>query len=280
MSRLGIIAGGGDLPVAIAECARKAGRDAFVLALNGSEPDFAGFPREEIGLGELGKSFALLHKNGCDTVTLAGRINRPDWKSIKMDVRGALALPKVVAAALKGDDALMRTMLAIFEKDGFKVIGTAEAAPELIATAGIYGRYKPDAQAMDDIAYALRIVRRMGELDIGQAAVVCEGLTLAVEAAEGTDAMMARLVNLPKTLRGTPQARRGVMLKAPKPTQDRRVDLPVIGARTVELASEAGLAGIAVEAGASLVIRKEKIVEMADRLGLFVMAFDKDIAEA
>ena len=274
MSRLAILAGGGDLPVAIAESARAAGRDAFVLAMTGAEADFSGFPREDIGIGELGKCFALLKKHGCDTITMAGKIVRPDWKSIKLDARGMLALPKVISAALKGDDAIMRTMIAMFEKEGVRVIGTQEAAPELIATPGVYGRHKPDAQATDDIATALRIVRVLGEFDIGQAAVVCEGLTLAVEAAEGTDRMLERLTDLRTALRGTPEHRRGVMVKAPKPNQERRVDLPVIGVRTVELCAHAGLIGIAVEAGAALVVRKQKIVETADRLGLFVMGLD------
>lgn len=271
MSKLGLIAGGGDLPVAIAESARQAGRDVFVLALAGAEPDFSGYPREDIGIGQLGRCLALLHAQGCDAVTMAGKVSRPEWKAIKADARGVMALPRILAAALRGDDALLRAMIDIFEKEGFQIVGTAEAAPELIATAGIYGRHKPDAQARADIARAMLIVRRMGEFDIGQAAVVCEGLVLGIEAAEGTDAMLARLVDLPRNLRGTPQARKGVMVKAPKPAQERRVDLPVIGQRTIELCAAAGLVGVAVEAGAALIVRKQKIVAAADRLGLFVM---------
>ena len=274
MPKLGIIAGGGDLPVAIAESARQSGRDVFVLALAGAEADFADYPRADIGIGELGRCFSLLRAQGCDSVTMAGKVPRPEWKTLKLDTRGMLTLPKIVSAALKGDDALLRAMIAVFEKEGFRVVGTAEAAPELLATAGIYGRHKPDAQAQADIAQGLRIVRAMGALDIGQAAAVCDGLALAVEAAEGTDAMLERLVHLPRRLRGTPQDRRGVMVKAPKPGQERRVDLPVIGERTVELCAAAGLAGIAVEAGAALVVRKAKIVEAADRLGLFVMGIE------
>ena len=271
---LGIIAGGGELPLAIAESARSAGRDVFVLALSGAEDALSEFPRENSGIGELGKSLSLLKQHGCEEVTFAGRVARPEWSELKLDARGALALPKVAAAALRGDDALMRAMLAIFEKEGFRVIGTAEAAPNLIADAGIYGKYKPDAQALADIAKAREVVRALGQLDIGQAAAVADGLVLAVEAAEGTDAMLERLTNLPKNLRGTSRKRRGVLVKAPKPAQERRIDLPVIGVRTIELASAAGLAGVAVEAGAALLMRKSKIVEAADRLGLFVMAFD------
>jgi DUF1009 family protein len=117
-------------------------------------------------------------------------------------------------------------------------------------------------------------VRQLGALDIGQAVAVADGLVLAVEAAEGTDAMLARLPALSANLRGTPEKRRGVLLKAPKPAQERRVDLPVIGVRTIELAAAGGLAGVAVEAGSALLMRRAKIAEAADRLGLFVMAFD------
>ena len=277
---LGIIAGGGELPLAIAESARSAGRDVFVLALSGAEDALSEFPRENSGIGELGKSLSLLKQHGCEEVTFAGRVARPEWSELKLDARGALALPKVAAAALRGDDALMRAMLAIFEKEGFRVIGTAEAAPNLIADTGIYGKYKPDAQALADIAKAREVVRALGQLDIGQAAAVADGLVLAVEAAEGTDAMLERLTNLPNNLRGTSRKRRGVLVKAPKPAQERRVDLPVIGLRTIELASAGGLAGVAVEAGAALLMRKAKLVEEADRAGLFVMAFEPAMASA
>jgi DUF1009 family protein len=277
---LGIIAGGGELPLAIAESARSAGRDVFVLALSGAEDALSEFPRENSGIGELGKSLSLLKQHGCEEVTFAGRVARPEWSELKLDARGALALPKVAAAALRGDDALMRAMLAIFEKEGFRVIGTAEAAPNLIADAGIYGKYKPDAQALADMEKAREVVRALGQLDIGQAAAVADGLVLAVEAAEGTDAMLERLTNLPNNLRGTSRKRRGVLVKAPKPAQERRVDLPVIGLRTIELASAGGLAGVAVEAGAALLMRKAKLVEEADRAGLFVMAFEPAMASA
>jgi DUF1009 family protein len=274
MGTLGIIAGGGELPLAIAESVAGSGRQVFVLGLSGAEDALSTFPREDAGIGELGKSFQLLRKHGCDEITFAGRVSRPEWNAIKLDARGVLALPKVVAAALKGDDALMRTMIGMFEKEGFRVIGTADAAPGLIAPAGVYGKIQPATQALADIAQAREIIRRLGELDIGQAAVVCEGLVLAVEAAEGTDAMLERLTALSKNLRGTADKRRGVLVKAPKPGQERRVDLPVIGMRTIELAAAGGLAGVAVEAGAALLMRKAKLVETADRLGLFVMAFD------
>ena len=269
MTTLGIIAGGGELPLAIAESARDAGRNVFVLALSGADEGLSQFPRENAGIGELGKSLSLLKEHGCEAVTFAGKVSRPEWSDLKLDARGALALPKVVAAALKGDDALMRAMLGIFEKEGFRVIGTAEAAPNLIATAGVYGRHKPDAQALADIGQAREVVRRMGELDIGQAAAVAEGLVLAVEAAEGTDGMLARVAAL--RAEGRIPAPKGVLVKAPKPQQDRRFDLPSIGPKTVEAAAGAGLAGVAVIAGETVVADPAALADAADRAGLFVI---------
>jgi DUF1009 family protein len=133
------------------------------------------------------------------------------------------------------------------------------------------GRVAPSEESEEDIAAAFKIVRAMGALDIGQAAVVCNGYTLAVEAAEGTDAMVARIATLPEHLRGTPAKRRGVLAKASKPIQDRKTDLPVIGVQTVKGAGAVGLAGIAVEAGGALILGKRAVIEEADRLGLFLV---------
>ena len=162
----------------------------------------------------------------------------------------------MVAAARKGDDALLRMLVGLFEDAGFRAVSVAEAAPGLVADEGPLGGILPDDDHKADIARAFAIVRALGALDVGQAAAVCEGLALAVEAAEGTDAMIARIGQLRENLRGTPQKRRGVLVKALKPTQDAKTDMPVIGVETVRRAAEVGLAGIAVEAGKSLIVDK------------------------
>jgi DUF1009 family protein len=272
---LGIIAGGGDLPIAIARAAEADGRAVFMVALAGMAipADVAAFPHGFASLGELGKAIRLLKEAGCSEVTLAGKVARPEFSTLKLDARGVLALPKVMAAALKGDDALLRSLVTIFEKEGMRVVGSTDAACGLVAPLGPLGKFAPAQEHKDDIAYAIRVVAALGTLDIGQAAVVCNGLVLAVEAAEGTDAMLGRVAHLPEALRGTPQTRKGVMVKAPKPNQERRVDLPVVGVRTVELASAAGLAGVAVEGDAALIVNRARVVETADRLGLFVFGF-------
>jgi UDP-2,3-diacylglucosamine hydrolase len=270
MSTLGVIAGGGDLPKAIAESARGDGRDVFVIAL-GADEWVGDFPHETVSLGEVGKILKLLRGANSSDVVLAGKLARPKFSAIKLDAKAVLVAPRIIAAARKGDDALLRAVVDTFEREGFHAIGAHEAAPGLLAPAGVMGRIKPSADDEADIAAAFRIVRTLGELDVGQAAAVCEGLPLAVEAAEGTDAMITRIATLPAHFRGDDKHRKGVLVKAPKPIQDRKTDLPVIGVATVQNAAAVGLAGIAVEAGGALILGRHAVLEEADKLGLFVV---------
>jgi len=279
MTALGIIAGGGELPIAVAESAVEAGRPVFVIALRGSADEaITRFPHEWAGLGEVGKTLKLLREHNCSDITLIGRVARPRFSDIKVDAKGLLLLPKVIAAARHGDDALLKTLVSSFDAEGFRTVGVEEAAPGLLAQEGVYGRIQPSADVKDDIALGVKVVRALGLLDIGQAAAVCEGLVLAVEAAEGTDAMIARVATLPEAIRGTPAKRSGVLVKALKPVQDRKTDLPVIGVATVRNVAAAGFAGIAIEAGRSLVINRRGVIEAADAAGIFVTAFAPDAA--
>lgn len=272
MTTLGIIAGGGDLPRAVAESARKDGRDVFVISLTGEANDWtAQFPREQVSLGEMGKTLRALSAQKCADVIFAGRVDRPRFADLRLDAKGALVAPRIAAAALKGDDALLRAVVDVFEKEGHRVLSIAEAAPSLVVREGSIGRHRPSAEALQDIKKGFEIVARLGELDIGQAAAVCDGLVLAVEAAEGTDAMLARIPALPERLRGVPAKRRGVLVKAPKPIQDRKTDLPVIGVHTIANAASAGLAGIALEAGGALIVDRDDVVRAADAADLFVI---------
>ena len=269
---LGIIAGGGELPRAVAESAHADGRAVFVVALRGMCGEWAEeFPHDWVSLGEPGRALKSLAGAGTKDVLLAGKVERPKFSELKLDAKGVMVLPRVVAAARQGDDALLRMLVGLFEDAGFRAVGVAEAAPGLVAGEGPLGRVLPNDDHKADIARAFAIVRSLGALDVGQAAAVCEGLALAVEAAEGTDAMIARIGQLRDNLRGTPQKKRGVLVKALKPTQDAKTDMPVVGVETVRRAAEVGLAGIALESGKSLIVGKKAVAAEADRLGLFVM---------
>lgn len=271
MGRLGLIAGGGDLPVAVARRCEAEGRPVFVVRLS----DFASatlgrYEGIDSSMGEFGRIIAALKTAGCDSVCFAGYVNRPDFRKFRTDAKGAAVLPGLIAAAVGGDGALLRKVLSVFEQSGFRIEGADEILSGETLPAGALGAVAPGPEDLADLRKALEAARATGRLEIGQGAVVCKGLVLAVEAQEGTDAMLDRVAGLPIALRGGDDGPCGALAKAPMPVQDRRVDLPVIGAGTVERVARAGLSGVAGEAGGLILIDREAIIAAADRLGLFV----------
>jgi DUF1009 family protein len=272
MRKLGLIAGGGRLPIALADHCRRIGRPLFVLRLKGfADAALEPFEGREVGLAELGGGVRALKAAGCQAVCFAGRVSRPDLRAMKPDFRGLAALPGALLAARGGDDGLLTFLLREFEKEGFEVEGAHQVMGELKLPFGPLGRFAPDSDQRADIQRALAVAKEIGRLDIGQGAVVCDGLVLAVEAQEGTDAMLRRVETLPLAIRGTPERRRGVLVKACKPAQEQRIDLPAVGPDTIERAAAAGLAGVAGEAGLILLLDRSEVVAAADRSGLFVV---------
>jgi DUF1009 family protein len=267
--KLGIIAGAGDLPRRVIEACRAADRDVFVLGIVGeTDPSIlAGVPHAVIRLGAAGEGFRLLHEASVRELVFAGGIRRPTVASLRPDWRAATFFAKVGYRAL-GDNGLLSAVITEMESEGFRVVGADTVLGQVLASPGPFGCMAPDEQAKADIAHGLAIARTLGTLDIGQAVVVQQGLVLGVEAIEGTDGLLARCAGLSRDGPG------GVLVKIAKPGQERRADLPTIGARTVTRASEAGLRGIAVEAGSTIVIDRPGVVEAADRAGLFVVGID------
>lgn len=277
--KLGIIAGGGDLPVLLAEHCAAAERPYFVARISPyASPALEAHPGVTLGIGAMGARMHAMRGAGVDTVVLIGQVPRPDLRTVELDDGARAMLPAIIAAMPQGDDALLRAVLAEHERLGFRVIGADAVMAELLAPAGVWGAVQPTPEQIEDIRKGAEVAAAAGAFDIGQGVVVCDGLVLAVEAQEGTDAMLARVAHLPGAIRGTPQARRGVLVKRPKPIQERRIDLPTIGARTILGAAQAGLSGVAVEAGGALVVRREELLAEADRSGLFVYGFSSDEA--
>ena len=268
--KVGILAGGGDLPGRLVDACRAAGRDVFVITFDGAAEytDFGDTPRASVRLGAVGKTLKLLRSEGCEEVILAGPIRRPDLKSLRPDLRGARLLPRVLAA--KGDDALLTAIVAELEGDGFRVVGADDLLPQLLAPAGALGAIVPDDNDRRDIAHGAEVLRALGPYDVGQAAIVVASRVLGIEAAEGTQALIARIAELKAA------GRTGVLIKLPKPGQDRRVDLPAIGEATVAQCAAAGLAGIAVETDGVLILDQERTVGAADDAGLFLAGFEAE----
>ena len=272
MKKLGLIAGGGGLPLSLANHCESAGRPFFVLRLRGfAEPEMSRFEGAETGMAEFGRIFRLLKEEGCEAVCFAGAVKRPDFNSLRPDLRGLAAMPAMILAARKGDDGLLSFLVREVEKEGLSVEGAHQVMGGLTLAVGPLGRHSPRARDLPDIARAMEVARAIGRMDVGQGAVSCDGLILAVEAQEGTDGMLRRVTELPQAVRGTPDKPRGVLAKAAKPTQETRIDLPAIGVATLQRAARAGLAGIAGEAGKVLVLDREELITLADDLGLFVV---------
>ena len=268
--RLGIVAGNGGLPRRLVEACRQSGRDVFVLALEGAaEPaTIADVPHAWCGVGAAARGLALLRENAVVELVLAGGVQRPSLAALRPDWRAAKFLARVAYRAL-GDDGLLSAVVAELEREGFRVIGADQILGSGLAPEGPFGRIRPDAQANADIAHGAHIARALGGLDIGQAVVVQQGLVLGVEAIEGTDELIRRCAKLRREGRG------GVLVKLQKPGQEQRADRPAIGPQTVALAAEVGLRGIAVEAGATIVIDRDQVVAAANEAGLFVFGIPR-----
>ena len=277
MAPLGIIAGLGELPVQVADAATERGQGVYVIRLKGfEEPKLASYPGSVAGIAEIGKAFKAFKQAGCEQICFAGIVKRPDFQALKPDLKGISLLPKALAAAKQGDDALLSFMISAFESEGFEVIGADQAAQALTIGGGLFAGVTPTESQMADLKKAAEIANVIGQHDIGQGAIVANNLVLCVEAQEGTDEMLRRCADLPKDIRGTPSAKLGVLVKRPKPTQERRIDLPTIGMMTIERASEAGLAGIGFEAEGALILNADQVKERAEALGLFLFGFPKD----
>jgi len=279
--KLGVIAGGGELPILLAEHCAAEGVPYFVARVSPyADAALQTHPGVTHGLGLMGARMQALRDAGCDAIVILGQVPRPDVSKLELDEAAIAMAPAVLAAARNGDDALLRTLVSEHERAGFRVIGVDEAMQGLLAPAGVWGQVTPTARQMNDVKKAAKLAAAVGAWDVGQGVVVCDGLVLAVEAQEGTDAMLHRVAQLPPTIRGVSDARRGVLVKRPKPIQERRIDLPTIGVRTIEGAVAAGLAGVAVEAGATLALRRDELIAAADRAGLFVYGFNDAETEA
>lgn len=266
-AKLGLIAGGGTLPRRVVESALAQGREIFVVALEGQTDPATlegGIPHVRVRLGAAGKALKALRDAGCEELVLAGPVRRPSFSELRPDLKAARFLGRVGTKAM-GDDGLLRAVIDLLEAEGFRVLGVHEVLGDILAGEGTWGRVVPDEEAWRDIHRGIAVARALGRVDVGQAVVVQQGIVLGVEAIEGTDRLLQRCGELARPGPG------GVLVKIRKPGQDERADLPTIGTRTLQAATGAGLRGIAVEAGATIVMEPDELVQAADAAGLFLV---------
>ena len=271
-SPVGLIAAGGVMPFAVADSLIARGVDPIVFALKGAcDPDaVARFRHHWISVGQIGRAMKLFRSENCRDLVFIGTLVRPALSEIRLDWTTIRVLGRVWAAFRGGDDHLLSGIGRILEQDGFRMVGIKDVAPDLLMPEGCVTRTAPDDNAEADIARGRDVLRALSPFDIGQATIVIDGHVVGVEDIEGTDGLLARVARLRGEGRIRAKALRGVLVKAPKSGQDLRFDLPTIGPRTVEGAIEAGLAGIAIVAGHTIVVEPQAMIAAADGAGLFV----------
>lgn len=268
-SPVGMIAGGGSVPREIAESLARRGISVRIITIDGEGGEaFDGFDVTRVNWGKIGRMVSVLKSAGCREMVIVGRVQRPNLLKVRPDAGLFAALSSIIRILTSGgDDQVLRGVVRYFEGQGFRVLGPADLAPELIVAAGLLGKKQATQDDQPDIKLGLDVVARLGPFDIGQAVVIGGGKVLAIEGAEGTDAMLARV----KDLRAVePIARGGVLIKRAKPGQELRVDMPAIGPATIEAVAAAGLAGVAVMAGQVIIAERKRVAALADTNELFV----------
>lgn len=271
-SPVGLIAAGGVMPFAVADSLAARGIDPVLFALKGACDPVAveRFRHHWISVGQFGRATKLFRAENCRDLVFIGTLVRPALSELRLDWGTLRVIGRLLAAFRGGDDHLLSGVGRILEKDGFRMVGIKDVAPDLLMPEGCLTRAVPDDNAAGDIARGRDVLAALSPFDIGQAAVVIDGHVVAVEDIEGTDGLLARVARLRGEGRIRARAGRGVLVKAPKSGQDLRFDLPTIGPRTVQGAAAAGLGGVAIVAGNTIVVEPQAMIEAADAAGLFV----------
>ena len=268
--KLGIIAGGGELPAELVKLCKEQGIEYYVLAIksNADETFFnKDINHEWIRIGQAGTGFKRFKEEGVQDVILIGTIKRPTLAELIPDMRTAAFFAKLGAKAL-GDDGILRALVKEIEEDGMRVVGIHEVMPELLVKEGILTKKEPNSEDKEDIRRGVEVASTLGKLDVGQSVVVQQGLVLGVEGIEGTDRLIMRSKDYVR------KGKEPVLVKLRKPQQDMRVDLPTIGTRTVENAYQSGFKGIAVHAGNALIVNEKEVIRLADKYGLFIIGIN------
>lgn len=264
--KLGIIAGGGDLPEQLISWCKVHKRPYYALAIQGNADDkifTSNVNHEWIRIGQAGTGFKRFKEEGVKDVVLIGTIKRPTVAELVPDFRTTAFFAKLGVKAL-GDDGILRALVKEIESEGMRVVGIQEVVPDLLAKEGTITKKKPDKEDEEDIRRGVEVATALGKLDVGQSVVVQQGLILGTEGIEGTDKLVLRCKDYVR------KGKAPILVKLRKPQQDMRIDLPTIGTRTVENAHNCGFKGIAVHAGNTLIVNEQEVIRLANKYGLFI----------
>lgn len=267
--KIALIAGALDLPFFTRDALRRAGWDVYVIGLkNFYDPRLA--PDMVVRLGGGGRAVRALRRRGIDTLTFVGAIGHPNLSDVRPDLWSLFALISIMKHQ-RGYDSMAVALNKVLEKRGFKVVAAQDLAPELtFEHAGVQTKARPTARDQRDIARAIEVSHTIGAADIG-ASVVVDKQVIAVEAAEGTAKMLARVVDM----RAERTRASGVFAKMTKPGQDLRIDIPAIGVDTVHAVAAAHLRGIVVNTKTCFVVDRDAVIRAANDAKIFIVAIDE-----
>jgi len=276
---IGLLAGWGRFPFAVAEAIRSQGRSVVGVGIRDhADPKLADLCEhfQWIGMGSLGQAIRCFQRRGVTRATMAGKIHkvllyqpgwwikhRPDWKT-------ALAFsPQLFGGSGdRKDDTLLRTIVTLFEKDGITFEPATDFAQELLVQSGQVAGKRLTGKQQRDVSFGWEMAKAMGGLDVGQSVCVKNQAVLAIEAIEGTDACIARAGELCKSGGFT-------AVKVAKPNQDMRFDVPTVGLKTLESLADAGGKVLAIEADRTILLDLEEFRRAAERLRISVVALDE-----
>jgi DUF1009 family protein len=277
VNRVALICGGGAFPLVAARAARKRGLEVFILGLKGmARAEIEEFPHVWLGIGQLGAALKEISARDICEICFIGGLGRPEFADLKLDWGAIKRLPDIFRLFNGGDDHALKGVIRLFEHEGLRVIGVHDLAPELLAAEGAMNALPFPKDFAEDLAFGHDCLTALSAYDCGQALVLAKRRIIAIEAAEGTDAMLSRVAELREKGRWQAKGPAGLLVKAPKKGQDLRVDLPAMGPETVASAAKAGLAGIAVEAGRVLVLDRADVSAEAEKAGLFLYGFSRE----
>ncbi len=250
----------------IEDCQKK-GRKFSVFLLEGEkyEIDYSAFNPVKLGYGEIEKFLTAMRAAGIKNLVFIGGVTKPNFSSLKVDKKGAVLLAKILANKILGDDAVLRSVINFFEKEGLKILRIDQFLDCVVSIKSTLTTILPTKENLADIELGRQAIKSFSNFDVGQSLVIAQKQIIAVEALEGTDEMIKRCKNLQ-----VDYTQKAVLLKMKKNKQSMKADMPVIGVATIKNCFESGICGIAIQANSTLVLQKDEVIKKADELGLFL----------
>lgn len=266
---LAIFAGRGILPKMLIDDCQKKGRPFSVFLLEGEkyEIDYSSFNPIKMRYGEVERFLAAMRENNIKDLVFVGGVTKPNFSSLKVDKRGTILLAKILASKILGDDAVLRAVIKFFEKEGLRIVPINELLLDLAPKKSILSKIQPSKEEMADIEIAVKAIKAMSHFDIGQSVVVAQKQIIAVEALEGTDRMILRCADLPVEYN-----KEAILVKLKKSNQSSKADLPTIGVSTVNNCYASRIKGIAIQSGSTLIIDRDQVISLVNKLGMFLIA--------